>query len=82
MKGLKFPDGYTTGLRQSVNMMTGKLIGLKSHDYHIIMERLLSAMFQGYLDDVVWMMLVELSYFYRQLCAKEITIEMMEKLEK
>jgi hypothetical protein len=27
-------------------------------------------------------MLAELSYFYRQLCAKEITVEMMEKLEK
>jgi hypothetical protein len=26
--------------------------------------------------------LVELSYFYRQLCAKEITLEMMQKLEK
>jgi hypothetical protein len=28
------------------------------------------------------MVLAELSYFYRQLCAKEITVEMMEKLEK
>jgi hypothetical protein len=28
------------------------------------------------------MVLVELSYFYRQLFAKEITVEMMEKLEK
>jgi hypothetical protein len=28
------------------------------------------------------MVLVELSYFYRQLCAKEITVEMMQKLEK
>jgi hypothetical protein len=27
-------------------------------------------------------MLAELSYFYRQLCAKEITVEMMKKLEK
>jgi hypothetical protein len=26
-------------------MMIGKLIGLKSHDYHIIMERLLPVMF-------------------------------------
>jgi hypothetical protein len=26
--------------------------------------------------------LAELSYFYRQLCAKEITVEMMQKLEK
>jgi hypothetical protein len=48
-----------------MNMTTGKLIGLKSHDYHIIMERLLPIMFQGYSDDAVWMELAELSYFYR-----------------
>jgi hypothetical protein len=65
-----------------VNMVTGKLIGLKSHDYHIIMKRLLPVMFRGYFDDVVWMVLVELRYFYRQLCAKEIAVEMMQKLEK
>jgi hypothetical protein len=82
MKGLQFSDGYAAGLRQFVNMTTGKLIGLKSHNYHIIMERLLPVMFWGYLDDVVWMVLVELNYFYRQLCAKEIVVEMMEKLEK
>jgi hypothetical protein len=82
MKGLKFPDGYTAGLRRSVNMMTRKLIVLKSYDYHIIMERLLPIMFWGYFDDAVWMVLAELSYFYRQLCAKEITVEMMQKLEK
>jgi hypothetical protein len=82
MKRLKFPNGYAAGLRRSVNMMTGKLIGLKSHDYHIIMERLLPIMFWGYFDDVVWLMLAELSYFYRQLCAKEISVEMMEKLEE
>jgi hypothetical protein len=34
MKRLKFPDGYTAGLRRSMNMMTEKLIGLKSHGYH------------------------------------------------
>jgi hypothetical protein len=63
MKGLKFPDGYTAVLRRSVNMMTEKLNGLKSHDYHIIMEKLLPIMFQGYFDDPVWLVLVELSYF-------------------
>jgi hypothetical protein len=53
MKRLKFPDGYAVGLRRSVNMTTGKLIGLKSHDYHIIMERLMHVMFWGYFDDAV-----------------------------
>jgi hypothetical protein len=69
IKGLKFPDGYTAGLRRSMNMMTWKLIGLRSHDYQI-MERLMLVMFQDYFNDVVWMVLAELSYFYRQLCAK------------
>jgi hypothetical protein len=82
MKRLKFPDGYAPGLRRSVNMTTGKLNGLKSHNYHIIMERLMPVMFWGYFDDVVWMVLAELSYFYRQLCAKEIVVEMMQKLKK
>jgi hypothetical protein len=46
--------------------------GLKSHDYHIIIERLLSVMLHGYLDNEIWEALAELRYFYRQLCAKEI----------
>ena len=82
LKALKFPDGYAAGFRRAVNLKTGKINGLKSHDYHIIMERLLAVMFRGYLCDDVWKTLAELSYFYRQLCAKEIRKEMMEKLEK
>jgi hypothetical protein len=47
MKWLKFPDGYAVGLRRSMNMMTGKLIGLNCHHYHIIMERPPSYYFSG-----------------------------------
>jgi hypothetical protein len=81
LKNLKFPDGYGTGFRRAVNLDTGKLSGVKSHDYHIFMERLLPVMFHGYLEDDVWTALAELSHFYRQLCTKEIKKDMMEKLE-
>jgi hypothetical protein len=77
MKGLKFPDDYATGFRRSVNMATGKLIRLKSHDYHIIMKKFMPVMFRGYFDDAMWTVLTKLSYFYRQLCAKEIVVEMI-----
>jgi hypothetical protein len=50
-----------------VNVKAGKIHGLKSHDYHIIMQRLLPIMLRGYLDDDIWEALAELSYFYRQL---------------
>jgi hypothetical protein len=82
LKNLKFPDGYAVGFRRAVNLDTGKLSGVKCHDYHIFMERLLPVMFLRYLDDDVWMALVELSHFYRQLCAKEIKKDMMKKLEE
>jgi hypothetical protein len=61
---------------------TGKLSGVKSHDYHIFMERLIPLIFHGYLNDDVWKVLAELSHFYRQVYAKEIKKEIIEKLEK
>jgi hypothetical protein len=78
---LKFPHGYAAGLKRCVNVKEGKIHGLKSHDYHIILKRLLPIMLRGYLDDDIWETLAELNYFYRQLCAKEIKKDMMEKLE-
>jgi hypothetical protein len=82
LKKLKFSDGYAADFRRAVNLESGKLSRVKSHDYHIFMERLIPVIFRGYLDDDVWTMLAELSHFYRKLCAKEIKKEVMEKLEE
>eukprot|EP00267_Zea_mays_P041736 XP_020393661.1 serine/arginine repetitive matrix protein 1-like [Zea mays] len=48
-------DGYAAGFRRAVNLKTNKITGLKSHDYHIMMERLLPVMFRGYsiFDNVI-----------------------------
>jgi hypothetical protein len=82
MPDLKFPYGYAAGFRRAINMEIGKINGLKSHDYHIFVERLMPVMFRAYLNNDVWTTLAELSLFYKQFCAKEIKKEMMEKLEK
>jgi hypothetical protein len=82
LQNLKFPNGYAAAFRRAVNLETGKLSGVKSHDYHIFMERLIPVIFCGYLNDDVWKALVGLSHFYRQLCVKKIKKEMKEKLEK
>jgi hypothetical protein len=82
IKNLKFLDGFAADFRRAVNLKIGKLTRVKSHDYHIIMEWLLPNMFRGYVYQDVWKTLAELSYFYRQLCAKEIKKEMMKKLKK
>jgi hypothetical protein len=82
LKTLKFPDHYVANIKQAVNVGTGKLNGLKSHDYHIFIERLMPVMFCGYFKPDLWKMFAELSYFYRQICAKEVSNAMMQRLEK
>lgn len=78
MKDIKFFDGYAAGFRRSVNLKIMKMNGLKSYDFYIIMERFMSVMFRGYISEAVWKTLVEVSYFYRQLCVKEIRRDVME----
>jgi hypothetical protein len=41
---------YASNIKRVVNVSTDKLIGMKNHDYHIIIERLMSVMFCGYFN--------------------------------
>jgi hypothetical protein len=61
MKDIKFPDGYAASFRRSMNLKTMKMNGLKSHDFHIIMKRLMPVMFRGYISEAVWKTLAEVS---------------------
>jgi hypothetical protein len=38
--------------------------------------------FYGYFDVDLWKIFIELDYFYRQICAKQVSKVMMQKLEK
>lgn len=81
-KKLLFPDGYASNFRRGVNLKDKKLFGLKSHDYHIFIERLLPAAFRGFLPEGIWICLSELSFFCRQLCAKQLSKDIVASLEK
>ena len=38
---LRFPDGYVSNLSRCIDLNERKLTGMKSHDCHVFMERLL-----------------------------------------
>jgi hypothetical protein len=80
-KTLMFPDGYEANLRRGVNLSTLQVNGLKSHDYHVWIERILSVMVRGYVPDHIWQVLAELSNFFCQLCAKELSRAMVSSME-
>jgi hypothetical protein len=67
-----FPDGYAANLSSGVNLSTLRVLWMKSHDFHIWIERILLAMVRGYVPEHVWLALVELSYFFRQLLCKRV----------
>jgi hypothetical protein len=79
---LMFPDGYATNLSRGVNLSTLRVLGMKSHDFHIWIERILPVMVRGYVPEHVWLALSELSYFFHQLCAKELSQTVIADLEK
>jgi hypothetical protein len=60
------------------DLLKDNIDGLKSHDYHILKERLMSVIFHGYFNANLWKIFTELSYFfYRQICAKQVSKAMM-----
>jgi hypothetical protein len=79
---LMFTDGYAANLRRGVNLSTLRVLGMKSHDYHIWIEWLLLAIVRGYVPEHVWLVLAELSYLFCQLCAKELSRTVIDDLEK
>jgi hypothetical protein len=75
LKTLKLPNRYAVNIKRVVNVGTGKLSGLKSHDYHIFIERLMSVMFRSHFNPDLWKMFTELSCFYRQICVKQVSMD-------
>jgi hypothetical protein len=65
IKTLRFPDGYAANLSRGLNVDTMKVLGMKSHDFHIWIQRILPMMTRGYLPEPVWHVLAELSFFFR-----------------
>lgn len=49
MHSVKFPDGYASNLRNCVDTREGKFSGMKSHDCHVVMQRLLPFAFSALL---------------------------------
>ncbi|KAG8375877.1 hypothetical protein BUALT_Bualt09G0004800 [Buddleja alternifolia] len=74
-KALKLPDGYSSSIARCVNENECKFYGMKSHDCHVFMQRLLPIAFRDLLPKPVWEALTELSNFFRDICATVLRVE-------
>jgi len=81
LKGVKFPDGYASNIRQNVHVGERNVFGLKSHECHIILQDLLPLAVRKILPEIVSAGVIRISNFFKKLSAPVIRISDMESLQ-
>ncbi|CAH9124429.1 unnamed protein product [Cuscuta epithymum] len=81
LKSVRYPDGYAANISKNVSLDTGKITGLKSHDNHVLLQRVLPVGIRKYLPKEVVDPIVRLSSFFQQLCSKTICTADIQKLQ-
>ena len=82
MKSVKFPDGFASNLTKNVNDHDGKITGLKSHDCHVIMQRLLIPGIRKYLPKEVSDTVAQLCSFFKLICSRTLKVDELRKAQK
>ena len=81
MKSIKYSDGNAANLSRCVTLKNGKLSGMKSHDYHVLLQRLFPVGLCGYVDKELSTTLLELGSLFQDLCSKTLKQSDLKKLE-
>nr|GEY22854.1 hypothetical protein [Tanacetum cinerariifolium] len=69
LTGVKLPDGFGSCFKHKVTDNDTNITGLKSHDCHIMMQRLLHYGLQNYLLDKIAKPIIELCSLFKQICS-------------
>jgi len=83
VSNVKFLDGYASNISRCVNMEGGgSMHGLKTHDCHILLQRILPAGLHGLVRKDVYEVLAELGRFFRQLCSRTLKVDALHQMKK
>ncbi|KAF9589345.1 hypothetical protein IFM89_022825 [Coptis chinensis] len=78
LKGIKVLHNFSSNISRRVQVKECKIPGLKSHDWHVLVQQLLPVAIRGILPKEVTLVLIELSNFYKQLCSKVLWVARVE----
>ncbi|XP_041016141.1 uncharacterized protein LOC121258662 [Juglans microcarpa x Juglans regia] len=81
LAGVKFPDGFASNVTHCVSVRDCKITGLKSHDHHVFLQRLLPIVVGGFLRSDIALALTELSSFFKELCARNLDVNRLSQLQ-
>jgi len=81
LKNEKVPQGYFSNIKSLVAVNDLKLVGLKSHDCHVLMQQLLPVAVRGILPDKDRVSVTHLCFFFNAICSKVIDSKQLDELE-
>ncbi|XP_074369192.1 uncharacterized protein LOC141710524 [Apium graveolens] len=79
---LQLPDGYASNISRCVNWKKTCIRGMKSHDCHVFMQKLLPIVCRDLLPKHVADPIIELCNFFQDLCSSNLKYSDLEKMEK
>ncbi|KAL3618470.1 hypothetical protein CASFOL_037552 [Castilleja foliolosa] len=81
IKNVKFPDGYASNISRCVTSTDQKLSGMKSHNCHVLLQRILPVGIRGSVTKEVREVLTEVGQFFQHLCCKKLNKTELEKMK-
>ncbi|XP_059668758.1 uncharacterized protein LOC132313832 [Cornus florida] len=81
LQQLKLLDGYSSNIGTHISLDECKVVGLKSHDYHVLMQQLLPVALRGILPKAVRNAIFRLCAYFNEVCQRVIDRNSMERQE-
>jgi hypothetical protein len=79
---IKVPSGFSSNIKEIINMAKKKFQNLKSHDCHVLMMQLLPIALRGILPENVRLPIVKVCAFLNAISQKVINLESLPGLQK
>ena len=79
---LKVPQGYCSNFSNLVSLKDRKLIGLKSHDYHMLMQEFLPVAIRPMKHAPTRIAITRFCFFFKTICSKEIKVDELDRLQE
>ncbi|XP_019189401.1 PREDICTED: uncharacterized protein LOC109183793 [Ipomoea nil] len=81
LNGVKVPSGYSSNIKKLVSMKDLKLVGMKSHDCHVLMQHMLPIAIRNILPKHVRQAITKLCFFFNAICSKVIDLDVLDDLQ-
>ncbi|XP_024190421.1 uncharacterized protein LOC112194412 [Rosa chinensis] len=79
---MKGPYGISSNIRNLVSLDDLRLVGLKSHDCHMVMQQLLPIVIRSSLEKPVRFAIIRFCLFFKAICSKVIDVRKLKKMQE